>query len=229
MYGTSRNHEQNLCVRSNAPVPEKLTRDYHCDALNRSLTQFSRRTRRAINKMLAPLSEAEDMAACEAICFSITTDRPLPHLKSRTHQPNSAMDRFVYRFTKNFTLLRKAEITTMLTPAYLTLSSPETSLSIALLQAMRVDVSNVHTSSGHWMTRTFPKKRKAILHGSMMGAAAPSLTIENKDLEWFGSNRERIAPIWDIIVNDGSFDPDRIEALINNSGHGPLALLEGAL
>jgi hypothetical protein len=179
--------------------------------------------------MLAPLSEAEDIAACEAICFSITTDRPLPHLMGRAHQPNSAMDRFVYRFTKNFTLVRKAEITTMLTPTYLGLSSPETSLPVALLQAMRVDVSNVHTSSGHWMTRTFPKKRMNILYGSMMGAAAPSLTIKNEDLEWFGSNRERIAPIWDIIVNDGSFDPQRIEALIANSDHGPLTLLEGAL
>jgi hypothetical protein len=76
MYGTLRNHEMTLCVRSKAPVPDELDRDYHCDALNRSLTQFSRRTRRAINKMLAPLSEAEDIAACEAICFSITTDAP---------------------------------------------------------------------------------------------------------------------------------------------------------
>jgi hypothetical protein len=229
MYGTLRNHEATLCARSNVPVPDKLDRDYHCDALNRSLTQFSRRTRRAINKMLAPLSEAEDMAACEAICFFITSDRPHPHLLGMVHQPSTAADRFVYRFTKNFTLLRKAEITVMLAPMYLRLSSPESLFPLALHKTMRVDVSNVYTSSGHWMTRTFPKKRKAILYGSMMGSAAPSLTLKNEDLEWFGSNMDRITPIWDIIVNDGTFDPTRVEALIDNAGHGPLTLLEGAL
>lgn len=229
MNRTLRNHEVSLCTRSNVPVPEKLDRDYHCDALNTSLTQFSRRTRRAINKMLAPLSEAEDMAACEAICFFITSDRPHPHLLGMAHQPSSAADRFVYRFTKDFTLIRKAEIAVMLAPMYLRLSSPEASFPLAIHKTMRIDVSNVYTSSGHWMTRTFPKKRVDILYGSMMGGAAPSLTMKNKDIEWFGSNRDRIAPIWDIIVNDGSFDPDRIEALIANSGHGPLTLLEGAL
>jgi hypothetical protein len=179
--------------------------------------------------MLGPLSDVEDQAACAAICFFLSKGRPIPRVKGHVYQPYSAWQIVSYRFTKAFTLLRQAEIAAMLTPMYLRLSPTEDSLSIALYRAIQVDISNAHMSSGHWATRTFPKRRVDILNGSMMSSAAPSFSIKDENIEWFGSNRDAISPVWKIIMDLGVFDPSRVAALIEHSPEAPISLLEGAL
>lgn len=226
-------HEPNQdspCKRtSDVKVPAKLSRDYHCDALNTHLTRYSRRTRRAIDLMLGPLSDVEEQAACAAICFFLSKGRPIPRVKGHIYQPYSTWQSFSYPFTKAFTLLRQAEIAVMLTPMYLRLSPAEDSLAIALYRAIQVDISKVHMSSSHWVTRDFPKQRVDILNGSMMSSAAPPFSIKNEDVEWFGRNTEAILPVWEIMMDLGIFDPNRVAALIEHSSEAPISLLEGAL
>jgi hypothetical protein len=48
-------------------------------------------------------------------------------------------------------------------------------------------------------------------------------------MEWFGSNRDSISPVWGIMVDLGIFDPSRVAALIEHSSEAPISLLEGAL
>lgn len=223
-------NEVSPCKRSSGvKVPGKLSRDYHCDALNTHLTKYSRRIRRAIDRMLGPLSDIEDQAACAAICFFLSKGRPIPRVKGHVYQPYSDWQLLSYRFTKGFTLLREAEIAAMLAPMYLRLSPVEDPLPIALYRAIQVDISNTHTSSGHWVKRTFPKQRVDILNGSIMASAAPYFAIKDEDMEWFGSNRDSISPVWGIMVDLGIFDPSRVGALIEHSSEAPISLLEGAL
>jgi len=49
------------------------------------------------------------------------------------------------------------------------------------------------------------------------------------DVEWFGANRDRIIPIWNALVSLGTFDPQRVEVLLENSTHGAISIIDGAL
>ena len=207
---------------SNTPITYPTAQEHWGDDLYTAFSKLSARINRKVAVILSSLSDDEMPVACDALRYYALT---LP--------PEVRIERVMYRVVRYFDILQWAELISILLPTTLKVSAsvPEAVLNIARADTHTSDLRNTPVRDA--VFRSFPEQRVNLLHGWAMSIASEGsdrqLQIDSSDFEWFGRNRDRIIPVWNALLGAGTFDPQRVEVLLENSQHSALSIIDGAL
>lgn len=190
------------------------------EALTLPLTGLDRR----IARRLAPLTDDEIRLACKVLGFSISP-----------HPPHSLTELFYNVLLRRTHLLRYAEIITALMPAYRTLRRYDDHVEgTAISRTISWDTDT--PAAWSWWKQFLPvgafgdTQRLDMLHGWMMQEVADR-NLAHADAEWFGRNRDRILPLWELLDRDMTFSRQRVAVMLENMDKNsvPVTLTGGAL
>lgn len=207
-------------IASSIPIKGDSLRSYYGHTGAEVFSKFGRRVNSRFAAFFSPLSDDEMAVACNALVQEVVFDgtdimnaNPLRIL----------VDRCV--------LVRSAEVIAMLSPTFLRIASLDTSYVGTFHKVLNSDRNNTNTPARQWWRRSFPEKRVNWLHGRLMYEVAATSSDDFKvmDAEWFGENRERVIPLWELLVKDGTFNPERVEVLLEYSERGATGVISGAL
>lgn len=206
----------------NTPITYLAAQEHYGDDLYAAFSKFSKRINRKVAALFSSLSDREMEVACDALRYYALE---LPS--------SSLLERTVYRAARYFDVLNWANLIAILVPTTLQVSKsvPEAVRAIARADTKVSDASGTPVRDA--IFRHFPEQRVDLLHGWAMSIASEDAHFDrflaSSDIEWFGHNRDRILPVWQALVSSGTFDRQRVEVLLENSHHGSISVIEGAL
>lgn len=205
-------------IARSVPITDDLRNSPYWGNVADAFLHLGVRLNGKIAALFTPLSDDEMAVACQALLHVVLRDG----INVMNHNPFA-------RTGDKMTVVRAAEVIAILAPTYLRVASSVTPVGATFLSVIHADRDNSCTPLRQWWFRSFPSRRVNWLHGNLMFVASSSQTFSADDSEWFGKNRERIIPMWEILVKDDTFQPERVEVLMENSEHGHTGVLGGAL
>lgn len=206
-------------IASSVPVAEHSSRSCCWRNADEVFSKLGRGVNGKFAVLFSPLSDEEMTIACEALVqeaidsADITSWNPAQRL----------FDRIV--------LIRAGEVIAMLAPTFLRIASSDTPLWKTFSRVVGVDQDTENTPALKWWLRSFSERRVNWLHGRLMHAIVSrySNSFNAANSEWFGKNREQIIPMWELLLKDDTFEPERVKVLLENFEYGAKGVLGGAL
>lgn len=205
-------------IARSVPITDDLRNSPYWTNVADAFLHLGVRLNGKIAVLFAPLSDDEMAVACQALLHEVLRDR----INVLDNNP-------IARTGDQMTVVLAAEVIAILAPTYLRVASPITPVGATFLSVIHADRDSSCTPARQWWFRSFPQRRVNWLHGHLMFVASSSQTFNADDSEWFGKNRERIIPMWELLAKDGTFQTERVAVLIENSEHGHTGVLGGAL
>lgn len=202
-----------------------------------NLRDAAKRTQRRVAKIFASLTEDETMITLDAfrVCTMCEDDKENDDLNKLgtgdgVSRGRRRFTRFMERVTDEKSDYQHAEYYALLAPIWNALNGRNGKPGYCMGQA----IYTIRDETGS-MDISFVIKGKradelrAKLIGTMMYNDALGVAgFKYDDVEWFGANWERIAPVWQMLKT-GNFDRNRVEAMIDHKENGGAASISSGV
>lgn len=202
-----------------------------------TLRDTTKRAQRRIAGTLSSLTDDEAMVVLDAfractVCAQDNEDDELNKLGTGDGiSPRfRRWRRFVERHTDHKSDYQHAEFYALLAPVWNALNGRNGKPGYCMGQAIytiRDETGSMSITSVTGCYRAVELRNKLIgimMYNDALGVAG----FEYDDVEWFGANWERIAPVWQILKT-GNFDRSRVEAVIDHKENGGAASISSGV
>lgn len=168
-------------------------------------------TKNTQSKVLTVLSKLSDD---EVYIVLNTLGSPVADSNPDDQKETTAVQRFLAKVSLSSLVYEYAQFNAFLAPVWNIMRGDAGNPGYCMNQSMHK--VQRRASSHSFTTVSKNPELQAFLIGYMMYNDLFNELLDWDDAQWFGENWQKIAPIWNILKADGTFEKSRVEMLMNN-------------